>query len=166
VLEVWATAESSQGIPEWVTFAIAAYAALLSTGVAIHQYVRGQPGVKVGFRATYVVTTKGVRDLWTIRVVNHRERPIEIRAVGLTRADKIDIYREFVDIHGDPAGVTFPFTLGDGQGKDLYVVRDDNERVKKAWARDNRDRRYLGRRPIVLPYRRIKGWWRMRKSKR
>lgn len=157
------TSNGEGGIPGWLTLGIAGYAAILSTVVFVNQFVRGRPGVKVRLRAVVVVRqSNGVNDYWTIRIVNHRERPIEIRAAGLSLANRTDLYPEFVDLEGHAVGTgeaLFPLSLADGQSKDLTVRRnDEGEKVLKAWARDSLDRRYASRRQILWPHRRFKAW--------
>lgn len=115
-----------------ITLAIAAYAAVLSTVVAVRSILRERPRVRLRLGPGLTSTAEGrIQSLWVLRVVNPGPRPITIERVGLKRKDKPDDYWAPV-----VSGPTFPLTLAE---QEHAVVTFEAERpinmVRSAWAR-------------------------------
>jgi hypothetical protein len=151
---------------DYVTLGIALWGAALSTILAARQIWRGRPGVKV------LITPLGAphedgssRHYWWVRVVNHRERPIEITQVGLIiKAPRPHGRGHYIpDVvstkHRHPDAL--PATLGDGEGVTRYFKRADmsvpySHPVVGAFARDSLDREYEGRITLGAPTSRLR----------
>jgi hypothetical protein len=150
---------------DWLAFAVALYGAVVATGVAGYQFIRDRPGVKIVLTAVASASDKreGTINLWGIRVVNHRKRPITIDSAGLLIERKVHLHPMAVDFDGERAPNPFPITLTDGMSVEFYAHRDNSGRVQGAWATDALNRSYEQRYPSRDPRVRWKEW---RKSRR
>ena len=147
--------------PDWttkdyLTTALAAWGAALSSFLAARQIRRDRPAVKVivGFtRAEPAEESEeefNYRDYWEVRVVNIRVRPIEITSMTLHMADR-RVVRAFVMI---PAALKhersaeLPITLTDHQTAKFFYdaqVVDSVGGLRSVSATDSLDREYVGR---------------------
>lgn len=145
---------------DWLAFAVALYGALVATGVAVYQFIRDRPGVKVVLSSVASASDQReeIIDLWSIRVVNHRKRPITIESAGLLIERKLQLQPIAVDLHGNQTAKPFPVTLTDGMSVRLYARRDKPERVQGAWASDALNRSFETRYPSRDPRARWKDW--------
>lgn len=145
---------------DWLAFAVALYGAVVASGVAIYQFVRDRPGVKVVLMSVVAASDQrdDLVDLWTIRVVNHRKRPITIESAGLLVERKVHLHPMVVDFDGEKATSPFPVTLTDGMSVQFYVMRKEQERVRGAWARDALSRSFEARYPSRNPRVRWRDW--------
>ena len=150
---------------DWLAFAVALYGALVATGVAIYQFVRDKPGVKIVISAVASVREgrEEIVDLWAIRVVNHRKRPITIESAGLLIERKLHLHPILVDNDGKKTDSPFPVTLTDGMTAQFYARRDNSKRVKGAWATDALNRSFESRYPSRDPRVRWKDWRKRRR---
>jgi hypothetical protein len=145
---------------DWLAFAAALYGALVATGVAVYQFVRDKPGVKIVISGLASVREgrEEILDLWDIRVVNHRKRPITIESAGLLIERKLHLHPILVDIDGEKTDSPFPVTLTDGMTAQFYARRDNSGRVKGAWATDALNRSFESRYPSRDPRVRWQDW--------
>jgi hypothetical protein len=152
------------------TLIIAAYGAVVSSGVALYQFLRDRPGVRV-FISPSTTIIDGADDrhveIWRIRFVNHRKRPITIEEGGILLPGNLQLPALSVDHLGEKVPYPFPMTLGDGESQLVQVSRNDELiDVRGAWARDALDRVYKARYPSRRPLRRIKAWQENREFKK
>jgi hypothetical protein len=147
---------------EWLTFGVALYAAAVSTGVATYQFDR--PRVKVVLAPASAWRTGEERvNLWGIRVVNHRNRPITIQMAGpvLDLGEKTRFAGVFLDACGKDADDPFPVTLGDGEAVEFFIARGDDPDAAfiGAWARDSLNRVFdVQRGGSRNPWARLREW--------
>jgi hypothetical protein len=140
---------------------VAIYGAVVATGVAIYQFVRDRPGVKVKVLPLVLLKQPRKRpdDFWSITVVNHRKRGITIQSAGLLVDGKVRSYPSLIDANGDEAQAPFPVKLDDGAMVQIYANREDmDSKVSGAWARDALGREYMIRYPSRNPVARLKAW--------
>jgi hypothetical protein len=145
---------------DWLAFAVGAYGAVVASCVAIYQFYRDRPGVKLVLRAITAVSEKNPEpvELWGIRVVNHRKRPITIQEVGVSRG-RLRISGLPVDFYGERVTDPFPAMLEDGGAVEVYINRNDGfGTVTGAWARDALDHPYKCRFPNRNPRERWREW--------
>lgn len=142
---------------EWLSFGLAAWGAALASVLGYQQFVRDRPGVRLRMIPMSVsLEDGGAAELWEVRVVNHRKRPITIRDVGLLRG-KDRLHVPLVD----QTGATITWDLGakilaDGETVEVYMRRESD--VRGAWARDALGRRYTTRYPSRTPAARWRAW--------
>lgn len=150
---------------DWLAFGVAAYGASVATGVAVYQFVRDRPGVKVKLAAV-ASAEDGSRSIeqWAVRVVNHRQRPITIDSAGVLVNEGQVLQAPFVDFHGDAVGHPFPATLTDGQDVRVFirVIDTGGADVTGAWARDSLGRSYKTSRSLRAQWR----TWRLNRKLR
>jgi hypothetical protein len=140
---------------------VAIYGAVVATGVAVYQFVRDRPGVKVKVLPLVLLKQprKPPKDFWSITVVNHRKRGITIQSAGLLVDGKVRSYPSLIDANGDEAQAPFPAKLDDGAMVQIYASREDlDSKVSGAWARDALGREYTVRYPSRNPVARLKAW--------
>jgi len=145
---------------DWLAFAVAAYGAIVATIVAGYQFMRDRAGVKVVLTPISSETqgSEGATaEIWGIRVVNHRKRPITIQDAGLLRG-KDHLHSLFLNIHGDRIADPFPVALTDGMSAEFYVHRDDRADVRGAWVRDALNRTFKVRYSSRSPRARWRAW--------
>jgi hypothetical protein len=152
---------------DWLALGVAAYGAVVATGVAAYQFLRDRPGVRLIITELLcLVDRKGERfhvPMWHIRVVNHRKRPITIRSGGLLIGGRTRLLPLFLDSKGIEMRSPFPVTLTDGESVEFRVSREDHEDVCGAWATDALDRNFEVRHPSRNPKKRLKDWQYKRK---
>ncbi|MEJ7816857.1 MAG: hypothetical protein WKF53_16940, partial [Rubrobacter sp.] len=115
---------------DYLTLALAAWGAALSTLLAARQIARDRPAVKVRVLALAVAPNAARTDsggsYWKVRAINVRARPIEIDQVGLRVRGRS--YKAFVPQLRSPLArdkpATVPLTLQDGESATFYFDRD------------------------------------------
>lgn len=71
---------------EWLSFGLAVWGAALASVLGYQQFIRDRPGVRLRMSPMSVsFESVGSAELWEVRVVNRRKRPITVRDVGLLR---------------------------------------------------------------------------------
>lgn len=146
---------------DWLVFAIGVYGAIVATLTALYQFVRERPGVKVVLTPITWMRQDAEKplDLWEIRVVNHRKRPITIKVAGLLRRPGVHAQGHLVNLDGERVEDPFPVTLADGEALELLIRRDGVFHDSfGAWARDALDRAYHCRYPSRNPRTRWIAW--------
>ena len=146
---------------DWLAFGIGAYGAIVATLTALYQFVRERPGVKVVLTPIAWVSEEAVDpvDLWQIRVVNHRKRPITIQSAGLLRQRRVHAHGFLLNREGERIDDPFPLTLADGQAVEIFIDRAGVfQDAIGAWARDALDRVYHCRYPARDPRARVANW--------
>lgn len=158
------TAEADQG-RDWLALAVAAYGAIVATGVAFYQFVRDRPGVRLIFTPMgSVVENPDSEDgfdyieFWHVRTVNHRKRRIELRAGGLLIRGRTRLHPMFVDWKDNEIANPFPVSLEDGESVEFHVQKRDGDRVTGAWASDVLERYFTVRYPARNPRKRFIEW--------
>jgi hypothetical protein len=131
---------------DWLALGVAAYGAIVATSVAVYQFARDRPGVKVKLAAVTSAEVGSGRliERWAVRVVNHRQRPITIDSAGVLVNEGQVLQAPFVDFNGDAVDHPFPATLTDGQDIRVFVrvIDGGGADVTGAWARDSLGRSY------------------------
>lgn len=154
---------------DWLALGLGAYGTIVATATAAYQFLRERPGAKVVVAPVSSVTdrTGDLIELWGVRVVNHRKRPITIRGVGLIRDRGIYAHGILLDLDGNRTREPFPFVLGDGEAVEIYISRNPTFReIRGAWARDALDRIYETRYPSRNPRSRWIAWRHRRATNR
>jgi hypothetical protein len=150
-----AEATPDGGGRDWLAFCVAVYGAVIATGVAVYQFVRDRPGVKVFLETGRAIGKTGKAfDFWLLRVVNHRKRAITIRRAGLTVKDHRWMPGKFMSFgpgvlerDGSHKESPFPVILGDGEALEIWLDAAHGGKVVKAFAVDASDRTYVARYP-------------------
>lgn len=145
---------------DWLALCCGRLRASVATIVASFQFMRDRAAVKLVLTPISSETegsSGSPAEVWGIRVVNHRKRPITIRDAGLLRG-KDHLHCLFLNIHGDRIADPFPVALTDGMSAEFYVHRDDRADVRGAWVRDARDRTYKVRYSSRSPWARLRAW--------
>jgi hypothetical protein len=137
---------------DWLTLIVAIYGSIVATGVAGYQFLRDRPGVKLRLAAVANVEDENrlVRR-WSVRIVNHRQRPITIDQAGVLVNGGQQLQAPIVDYDGNRADpYPFPMTLADGEGARVFVnvIEASDTEVMGAWARDALGRDYKTRRSL------------------
>lgn len=137
---------------DWLTLIVALYGSIVATCVAGYQFLRDRPGVKL--RLTAVVRGEDggrLLERWSVRIVNHRQRPITIDNAGVLVNGGQQLQAPIVDYDGNRADpYPFPMTLADGEGARVFVnvIDTGDAAVMGAWARDALGRDYKTRRGL------------------
>jgi hypothetical protein len=154
---------------DWLVFAIGAYGAIVATLTALYQFVRERPGVKVVLTPISWVAEDAEEavDLWEVRVVNHRKRPITIQDSGLLRARRVLSHGFLLNRDGERVEDPFPVSLADGEAVAIFIDRAGifSDAIG-AWARDALNRVYYCRFPSRDPRTRFSAWRRRRAVRR
>lgn len=133
---------------------------MVATCVAIYQFWRDRSGVKLVL--TTVVSSSDRRedviDLWEIRIVNHRKRPITVESAGLLLEQGIHLHPMTVDLDGERTTTPLPATLTDGMSVGFFARRDNEDRIRGAWASDVLNRSFECRYPSRNPIERMRTW--------
>jgi len=140
---------------------VAIYGAVVATGVAIYQFVRDRPGVKVKVLPLVLLKQPriGLEGFWSITVVNHRKRGITIQGAGLFVDGKVRSFPSLIDANGERTESPFPVKLNDGAMVQIYANRGDGDsKVSGAWATDALGRDYTVRYPSRNPVAQLKAW--------
>jgi hypothetical protein len=146
---------------DWLVFAIGAYGAIVATLTALYQFVRERPGVKVVLTPVAWMRREADEpiELWEVRVVNHRKRPITIKVAGLLRRRGVHAQGVLLNLEGAPIDDPFPVTLADGEALEIFISRDGVfHDAFGAWARDALNRVYHCRYPSRNPRARWTIW--------
>lgn len=154
---------------DWLVFAIGAYGAVVATLTALYQFVRERPGVKVVLTPISWVAEDAEEevDLWEVRVVNHRKRPITIQDSGLLRTRRVLSHGFLLNRDGERVDDPFPVALADGEAFAIFIDRTGVFRdAIGAWARDALNRVYYCRYPSPDPRTRFSTWRRRRALRR
>ncbi len=138
---------------DWLALIVAVYGAFVASCVAIYQFRRDRPGVKVRLAAVASSESGGrLVERWAVRIINHRQRPITIDNAGVLVNDGQQLQAPFVNSHGNQPKMwrhPFPLTLTDGQSARVFInVIIGGEDVTGAWARDALGREYKTRRSL------------------
>lgn len=149
---------------EIVTLVLAVWGAGLSTFLAVQ---RGRRRIRLVLTPV-IVSGNVTEDLWAVRAINVRERPVEITMLGLTREGR-RIQERHVTLGKRPPA-ELPVVLGDGQSVEVYFSEPDGlveeTTVDGAWALDTLNRLHRCRYPPRNPRARFKQWRRSRKTER
>lgn len=140
---------------------MATYGAIVATGVAIYQFVRDRPGVKVKVIPLVLLKKrpdKAPAEFWSVTVVNHRKRGITIRAAGLLVDGATRSYPTLIDPDRNEVPQPFPAKLDDGAIIELYAERPGDSKVSGAFARDALGREYTVRYPKRRPTAQFRAW--------
>ena len=162
--------ESSEfATKDYITLALAAWGAVLSTVLGIRTVQRDKPRVKIKTIALADASDMkaGIRDLWHVRIVNVRPTPIEIEQVGLTVKHKeFDSYvPTLLGFDGNDPPFTPPLVIKHGESASFYFERNDQGmlgKVSGAWARDTLDREHVQKMRRWTPKalrERWRTWW-------
>jgi hypothetical protein len=154
---------------DWLVFAIGAYGAVVATLTALYQFVRERPGVKVVLMpiSWFGEDAEEPVDLWEIRAVNHRKRPITIQSAGLLRQRRVHAHGLLLNREGQRVEDPFPVALADGEALEIFIDRTGifHDAIG-AWARDALNRFYHCRYPPRNPRGRLATWRERRLIKR
>lgn len=146
---------------DWLALGVAAYGAAVASALAAIQILRDRPGVRLVLTPTNVnyESDGSYRDFLGVRVVNHRKRPITLRAGGLFDEQGHRRQSPIVDLDvPDGRSNPFPKTLTDGEGFEFYVpVTALGNNLPEAWVEDELGRTFKSR-PSRNPLRRWKEW--------
>lgn len=154
-----------------VTLIIAAWGAVISTALAGRQIVRDRRRLRIIVLPTYAAGSQGVVELWAVRVVNIRERPIEVRSVGLVLPGGIRQFGSQVELPGGSVAPSpLPALLGDGESVHLYFGLEtglEPHSIEGAFAQDTLGREHVAHYPGRTPHKRWRAWkaeqsWRKR----
>jgi hypothetical protein len=162
---------------DWLAFGVALYGAVVATAVAAYQLIRDRPGVSIVLnQAGRMLDDNRHWHVWSIRIVNHRKRPITIMSAGLlletnSRGQLNRLHPSVVDENGNRADRPLPATLSDGMSVEFYVPREGwsvvhkglTRRVCGAWATDALNHTFEMRYPSRNPRGRWQAW-RQRRS--
>jgi hypothetical protein len=154
--------QSHAGGRDWLTFALGVYGAIVASCVAGYQILYGRTGVRLVLapRNSYAVTgpSGGERlQIWWIRIVNHRSRPITVVAAGIRIQRRITLAPTYVDAAGTGVESPFPKTLTDGESVDVFILNElPAAKVRGAWAADALGRTFRRRYPFNHPIRRMR----------
>lgn len=146
---------------DWLVFGIGAYGAIVATLTALYQFVRERPGVKVVLTPISWMRQEADEpvELWGVRVVNHRKRPITVNAAGLLRRRGVHAHGFLLDLNGERVDDPFPMTLADGEAIEILIGRNGAfHDAFGAWARDALNRVYHCRYPSRDPRVRWAAW--------
>jgi hypothetical protein len=146
---------------DWLVFAVGAYGAVVATLTGLYQFIRERPGVKVVLTPMAWMGEEADEpvELWEVRVVNHRRRPITIKAAGLLRRRGVHAHGLLVDLNCERVDEPFPVTLADGEAFEILISRDGVfHDAFGAWARDALNRVYRCRYPSLNPRERWATW--------
>jgi hypothetical protein len=82
---IGAVTQGAEQGKDWLAFALAVYGAIVASSVALYQFLRDRPGVRVFLMWTEIVINDEdfPVQLWQVKVVNHRKRPITMEEGGL-----------------------------------------------------------------------------------
>jgi hypothetical protein len=145
-----------------VTLIIAAWGAVLATGLATWQLMRHRRRLRIVVLPAYDTSgPNGVVELWSVRVVNIRERPIEVRAVGLVLPGGIRQFGGQVGLYGSDAPSLLPALLGDGESVQVYFGLEtgvEPDSIEGAFAQDTLGREYVAHYPGRSPRKRWRAW--------
>lgn len=133
---------------DWLALAVAGYGAVVATAVAVYQFARDRPGVKVKLTPGFQYRQGKTFSYWSLRIVNHRKRTITILRAGLyinqqNGLGKMPAHTERLDAEGERTNEpAFPVTMADGEILELWLEREDCGRVEGAFAADALNRTY------------------------
>ena len=169
LLKLFLIAAGNGDSRDWLALVIAAYGAVVATGVALYQFVRDRPGVKL--LIVPVASEDGggrLVERWMVRIVNHRQRPITINSVGVLVEKDAELHSPYVDVDGDPATLPLPRALTDGEQLTIFkkVTEMESAQVTGAWAKDALGRRHTVKYPSAAPRARWRAWSLNRRVKR
>lgn len=143
---------AAEGGRDWLTLIVAGYGALVASCVAVYQFRRDRPGVKLRLAAVASSEDGGrLVERWAVRIVNHRQRPITIDDAGVLVNEGQQLHAPFVTVDGDPADpYPFPMVLTDGKSERVFirVIDTGDAHTTGAWARDALGREYKTRRSL------------------
>lgn len=149
-----------------LTLIVAAWGAVLSTLLAAREVIRDRRRVKVVVLPLISMTRNGeFIDLWRVRVVNVRHRPVEIEKVGVSTRNATRYIPRTVDFDGKPTASPLPRVLADGESIAVtFLVSDEDDKraLTGGWAYDTLGREYTA----AYPGRSPRAWWRARKAER
>ncbi len=144
-----------------VTLALAAWGAALSTALGLRQVIHDRRRVRVIITPTVDASVgTGYAELWGVRVVNVRQRPVEIRGIGLITPDAARYYAREVGLGGKEPPKIVPCTLTDGESVEVYfdIGTTEPRSIRGAFARDSLNHEHLARYPLRTPRARWRAW--------
>lgn len=153
---IGAVTQGAEQGKDWLAFALAVYGAIVASSVALYQFIRDRPGVRVFLMWTEIVINDEdfPVQLWQVKVVNHRKRPITMEEGGLILKYGHTTGDPILDSVGSTTESPFPMVLKDGEAHQFYMQRTNEQEVKGAFVRDALGQRYDTRYPSLNPLKR------------